>query len=188
MPSAMTLKGFPRPMRLHRVPWEEATGPAGLRLLERTPFIGRETERAELRRLLDQAARGQGSLVMIGGEPGVGKTRLADELLLEARQRGVLALSGHCYEMEGSPPYIPFVEILEMFERDPETEQVVLIGEIGGTGEEQAAQFIARRMSKPVIAFVAGRAAPHGGYSRGTGLPAPGGDAARCRARSGSRA
>jgi succinyl-CoA synthetase alpha subunit len=55
-----------------------------------------------------------------------------------------------------------FVEILDMFERDPETEQVVLIGEIGGSGEERAAQFIARCMTKPVVAFVAGRAAPTG--------------------------
>ena len=55
------------------------------------PSSGREAERAELRRCLDQAVRGQGALVMIGGEPGVGKTRLAEELLLEARQRGVLA-------------------------------------------------------------------------------------------------
>ena len=107
------LKGFPRPMRLHRVSWEEAAAPAGLSLPERTPFVGREAERAHLRRLLDQAVRGQGALVMIGGEPGVGKTRLAEELLLEARQRGVLALTGHCYEMEGAPPYIPFVEILQ---------------------------------------------------------------------------
>ncbi len=108
------LKGFPRPMRLHRVSWEEeAIGPAGLRLPERTPFVGREAERAELRRCLDQVTRGRGALVLIGGEPGVGKTRLAEELLLEARQRGVLALTGHCYEMEGAPPYIPFVETLE---------------------------------------------------------------------------
>jgi tetratricopeptide (TPR) repeat protein len=75
--------------------------------------VGREGERAELRRCLDQAARGQGALVMIGGEPGVGKTRLAEELAAEARQRGMLSLTGHCYEMEGAPPYIPFVEILE---------------------------------------------------------------------------
>jgi tetratricopeptide (TPR) repeat protein len=75
--------------------------------------VGREGERADLRRLLDQTVRGRGALVMIGGEPGVGKTRLAEELLLEARQRGVLAWTGHCYEMEGAPPYIPFVEILE---------------------------------------------------------------------------
>jgi class 3 adenylate cyclase/tetratricopeptide (TPR) repeat protein len=122
------LKGFPRPMRLHRVSWEEAMGPAGLRLPERTPFVGRESERAELRRLLEETIRGQGALVMIGGEPGVGKTRLAEELLLEARQRGILAWTGHCYEMEGAPPYIPFVEILEASARTvpPETLPEVL--------------------------------------------------------------
>jgi succinyl-CoA synthetase alpha subunit len=55
-----------------------------------------------------------------------------------------------------------FVEVLEMFEEDPSTEQVVLIGEIGGNDEERAAQFIAERMTKPVVAFVAGRTAPPG--------------------------
>jgi class 3 adenylate cyclase/tetratricopeptide (TPR) repeat protein len=106
------LKGFPERWRLFEVIWQEeaAVAPA---LVERTPFVGREEERAELRRCLDQAARGQGALVMIGGEPGVGKTRLAEELAGEARQRGLLVLTGHCYEMEGAPPYIPFVEMLE---------------------------------------------------------------------------
>jgi len=55
----------------------------------------------------------QGALAMIGGEPGVGKTRIAEELMAEARQRDMTALIGHCYEMEGAPPYIPYVEILE---------------------------------------------------------------------------
>jgi predicted ATPase len=63
--------------------------------------------------LLEQALTGQGALAMIGGEPGVGKTRLAEELLLEAKQREMTALIGHCYEMEGAPPYVPFVEMLE---------------------------------------------------------------------------
>jgi class 3 adenylate cyclase/tetratricopeptide (TPR) repeat protein len=110
------LKGFPERWRLFEVVWQEETavGPA---LLERTPFVGRETERAELRRCLDQVAKGQGALVMIGGEPGVGKTRLAEELMAEARQRGMTAFIGHCYEMEGAPPYIPFVEILEAASR-----------------------------------------------------------------------
>jgi succinyl-CoA synthetase alpha subunit len=53
-----------------------------------------------------------------------------------------------------------FVDVLEMLELDSQTERVVLIGEIGGGDEERAAQFIAERMTKPVVAFVAGRAAP----------------------------
>ncbi len=55
-----------------------------------------------------------------------------------------------------------FIDILALFESDPLTEQVVLIGEIGGNDEEQAAEFIATRMSKPVTAFIAGRTAPPG--------------------------
>ena len=107
------LKGFPRPMRLFTVSWEEAVGPGVLSLREQTPFVGREAERAELRRLLEQAIRGQGSLVLVGGEAGVGKSRLAEELIAEARTRGVFTAEGRCYEMEGAPPYVPFVEIIE---------------------------------------------------------------------------
>lgn len=55
-----------------------------------------------------------------------------------------------------------FVDILELFEDDPHTEQVVLIGEIGGSDEERAAEFISDRMTKPVVAFIAGRSAPSG--------------------------
>ncbi len=55
-----------------------------------------------------------------------------------------------------------FVDILEMFDDDPQTEAVVLIGEIGGREEEEAADLIAEGLSKPVIAFIAGRAAPPG--------------------------
>ncbi len=109
------LKGFPERWHLYEVAWQTRPGPAAgpAPLLDRTPFVGRQAERAELRRFLDQAVGGQGTLVMIGGEPGVGKTRLAEELAAEARGRSVLALVGHCYEMEGAPPYVPFVEILE---------------------------------------------------------------------------
>jgi succinyl-CoA synthetase alpha subunit len=64
----------------------------------------------------------------------------------------------------GGDPIIgtTFIDVLELFEADPLTEQVVLIGEIGGSDEEQAARFIAERMTKPVTAFVAGRTAPPG--------------------------
>lgn len=55
-----------------------------------------------------------------------------------------------------------FVDVLRLFEDDPETRQVVMIGEIGGTDEEQAADFIAAKMTKPVTAFIAGQTAPPG--------------------------
>ena len=64
----------------------------------------------------------------------------------------------------GGDPIIgtTFIDVLAMFEDDPETDHVVLIGEIGGTDEERAAQFIADKMTKPVTAFIAGRTAPPG--------------------------
>ncbi len=64
----------------------------------------------------------------------------------------------------GGDPVIgtTFLDVLELFENDPQTEAVVMIGEIGGTDEERAAEFIMRSMSKPVVAFIAGRTAPPG--------------------------
>lgn len=53
-----------------------------------------------------------------------------------------------------------FIDVLRMFEEDPETEAVVMIGEIGGTDEEEAAAFIKEHMTKPVVGFIAGRTAP----------------------------
>jgi succinyl-CoA synthetase alpha subunit len=55
-----------------------------------------------------------------------------------------------------------FLDALKLFQEDPETEAVVMIGEIGGTAEEQAAQFVAEHMTKPVIGFIAGQTAPPG--------------------------
>jgi len=64
----------------------------------------------------------------------------------------------------GGDPIIgtKFLDILEMFEADPQTEQVVMIGEIGGNDEEIAAEYIAEHMSKPVTSFIAGQTAPPG--------------------------
>jgi DNA-binding SARP family transcriptional activator/class 3 adenylate cyclase/tetratricopeptide (TPR) repeat protein len=108
------LKGFPERFRLYEVPWRDEEDQGGHALFaERTPYVGREAERSELVRLLDGALRGHGALVMIGGEPGVGKTRLTEEIGSEAKRRGMRVRVGRCYEMEGAPPYVPFVEILE---------------------------------------------------------------------------
>jgi succinyl-CoA synthetase alpha subunit len=64
----------------------------------------------------------------------------------------------------GGDPIIgtTFVDALRLFNEDPETHGIVLIGEIGGTAEEEAAEFIKARVKKPVVGFVAGRTAPPG--------------------------
>src|SRR5262245_8975073 len=79
----------------------------------RLPLIGRDTERAELLRALDQALAGQGSLVMVGGEPGIGKTHLTTAILDEGHRRGCFSVTGHCYDGEGAGSYMPFIEMLE---------------------------------------------------------------------------
>ena len=82
-------------------------------LAARTAFVGRETERNMIRTVIDRALGGQGSLVMIGGGPGVGKSRLAMEMSDYASRVGFRCLVGHCYERDEPFPYLPFVEIIE---------------------------------------------------------------------------
>jgi succinyl-CoA synthetase alpha subunit len=78
---------------------------------------------------------------------------------LQQRRRGVST----CVGIGGDPINgTSFTDVLAMFEDDPRTEQVILIGEIGGSDEERAAEFIRDRMTKPVVGFVAGRTAPAG--------------------------
>lgn len=57
---------------------------------------------------------------------------------------------------------LSFVDVLEMFEKDPQTKAVVMVGEIGGNAEELAAEYIKANMSKPVVAYIAGKSAPPG--------------------------
>jgi succinyl-CoA synthetase alpha subunit len=86
---------------------------------------------------------------------------LTYQIVHELTQRGIGQST--CVGMGGDPVHgIGFVEALERFERDPDTEAVVVIGEIGGSDEEQAAAFVREHMSKPVVAYVAGFSAPSG--------------------------
>ena len=82
-------------------------------LAGRTAFVGRETERGAIRALIDRALHGHGSLVMLRGGPGVGKTRLALEMAEYAGRVGFRSFVGHCYERDEPVPYLPFVEIIE---------------------------------------------------------------------------
>jgi succinyl-CoA synthetase alpha subunit len=68
-----------------------------------------------------------------------------------------------CIGLGGDPiPGMTFIEALAMFERDPQTEAMVLVGEIGGTAEEDAAAYVEEHVRKPVFAYIAGRTAPPG--------------------------
>ena len=89
----------------------------------RTTFVGREPQLEQLHNAFEAALSGQGSLVMLVGEPGIGKTSLCAQLATYASLRGGTSLLGHCYE-EGSVslPYLPFAEVLRTYalEREPE--------------------------------------------------------------------
>ena len=68
-----------------------------------------------------------------------------------------------CVGIGGDPlPGTRFIEVMEMFQNDPKTKAVVLIGEIGGSDEESAATYIGKHMNKPVVGFISGRTAPPG--------------------------
>ena len=105
------LKGFPERIRLYEVVWAGA-GATALPALERTAFVGRDRELSEVRRFLDAALRGTGGMVWVQGEPGMGKTRLTEEVAAEARTRGAVTLVGRAYDA-AAVPLGPLVEILE---------------------------------------------------------------------------
>lgn len=78
-------------------------------------FVGRERELAELEAALEGARAGHGSTYLVGGGPGIGKSRLADELAGLARPRGVRVLWGRCWEAGGAPAYWPWVQALRTY-------------------------------------------------------------------------
>ncbi len=104
-----------------------------------------------------------GEIATGGGPVGIVSRSgtLTYQALHELTQQGIGQTT--CVGVGGDPvPGTSFVDCLERFEADPETGAVMLIGEIGGTAEEEAAEFIASSMSKPVVAYVAGVTAPPG--------------------------
>jgi len=84
---------------------------------ERRAFVGREPELAQLRAGLDEAFAGRGCLFLLQGEPGIGKSALADELAGEAGRRGASVLVGRCWEAGGAPAYWPWTQSLRAYLR-----------------------------------------------------------------------
>jgi predicted ATPase len=78
---------------------------------------------------LDSALSGRGQMVMMAGEPGIGKTRTAQELARHAQERGAEVMRGWCYEGEGAPPYWPWVDSLRTYFQSVDPN--VLRGQLG---------------------------------------------------------
>ncbi len=105
------LKGFPDRWHLYSVVYQSTPAERTSPFAEQAPFVGRDSERAELRPFIGQTKDGVGAFVAIAGEPGVGKSRLAEELARRCLRDGFQTFIGRCYE-SGSQPYIPIVEAL----------------------------------------------------------------------------
>jgi class 3 adenylate cyclase len=117
------------------VPAAEQGGEEHSNPIYRRTFVGRETELKQLEAAFDASLSGQGSLVMIAGEPGIGKTTITEQLATYVGMRGGQSLVGHCYE-EGSLsiPYLAFVEIMRSYVTNRDRDE--LVSQLGsGAGE-----------------------------------------------------
>ncbi len=131
-------------------------------------------------------ARSQGTRIIGPNCPGIAapgqsKVGIIPNIVFRPGRIGVISRSGTltyeivngikehglgqstCIGLGGDPVVgTSFVDALPLFEKDPETDLLVLVGEIGGTAEEDAAEYIAHHFSKPVVAYIAGQSAPPG--------------------------
>src|SRR5215212_892170 len=99
----------------------------------RAPFVGRQPEIDVLQEQLEAARSGTPGLVLISGEPGVGKTRLIRELSERAASQGWTVLFGRAYESDGAPPYVAVAEALRDYVRaSPLTELELQLGDLAG--------------------------------------------------------
>ena len=128
---ALTL-GAPQPLH------SEDNPPTGV-------FVGRQQEMGQLTAALEGAISGRGRLVMLAGEPGIGKTRTAQELAAHAQTLGAQVLWGRCYEGEGAPPYWPWVQPIRAYVQQASAEQ--LTAEMG-PGAADIAEIVAEVRDK----------------------------------------
>ena len=108
-------------------------------------FVGRRQEMAILEAALNDAMSGRGRLVMLVGEPGVGKTRTARELASYAENLCAQVIWGRCYEDEGTPPYWPWVQTIRSYVELIDAEQLILAM---GSGAGDIAEIVPEIRSK----------------------------------------
>jgi class 3 adenylate cyclase/DNA-binding CsgD family transcriptional regulator len=117
------VKNIARPVHVYRIPIAGHAAPTTQQKVEAHPpeasmaapadmFVGRQHELEVLRGAFEQACAGHGRIVMLAGEPGIGKTRTAQELANHAAQREAMVVWGRCPEESGAPPYWPWVQII----------------------------------------------------------------------------
>ena len=121
----------------------------GADLLPRMRFVGRDQELARLRTRLDALQSGSGSVVMLVGEPGIGKTRTVEEFAKYARGGGATVLWGRCYVGEAAPPYGPFAEAIAEYARSADPD--ALRADLGYGGPPTARLVPALREKLPDI-------------------------------------
>ena len=132
---------------LHLAAAEEPAGAEPTVEDKRSAFVGRQRELAELVGLLDDVFAGHGRLLLLAGEPGIGKSRLAEALVTHAKARGARVLVGRCWEAGGAPAYWPWVQSLRAHVRD--SDDSALRSQLGAGAAELAQIFPEMRRRFP---------------------------------------
>ena len=121
------LKDLDRPERLFQLVVEglpDQFPPLKAEVRAAAPLVGRDREVTQLEASLEEALAGRGSVVLVAGEPGIGKSRLADELAGRSTERGARVLWGRCWEAGGAPAYWPWVQSIRSYVRETEPEKL----------------------------------------------------------------
>jgi class 3 adenylate cyclase/DNA-binding CsgD family transcriptional regulator len=133
------VKNIARPVHVYRIPIAGHASPTTQQKVEAHPpetsmaapadmFVGRQHELEVLRSAFEQACAGHGRIVMLAGEPGIGKTRTAQELANHAAQREAMVVWGRCPEESGAPPYWPWVQIIRAALQDADPDFLAGLG------------------------------------------------------------